>query len=170
MIPMTLCRSTLLSILFLFSSCYKNHLYVQQEKVDVRFLASSRVGTPDPRQKNPPEGQRLLIAWDFPLSVFREELILVTTVRLWDQSEEVKTYPLKRKRDSLAYFFPSKTEDKKILTYRVQVFNREGHLVEEWKHQFWRELINFEERAASADKSNEEVSSRLRHASVMETP
>lgn len=105
--------------------------------MDREFLASSHVGTPDPRQKNPPKGQRLLIAWDFPRSLFREELSLKATVRLWDQTEKVFFIPLERKRDAVALSFPCD----KILTYQVQVFNREKEEIEKWDHQFWTPLI-----------------------------
>lgn len=130
--------------LSLLASCYKSHLYVQQEKVDANFLASSFVNTPDPRQEDPPIGQRLLIAWDFPLSSFRKHLQLKTTVRLWDQSEKVYYLPLERKRDSTTYFFPNKAPslDKKILTYRIDVFTEEGEILESWEHHFWTKSIN----------------------------
>jgi hypothetical protein len=131
---------SLASLLFAWG-CYKNHLYVQQEWVNRDFLASVKVGTPDPRQADPPQGQRLLIAWDFPKSLFERRLTLLTTVRLWDQSETVITRPVERKRDGVALFFPSKNLQKQILTYRIQVFDQEGGLIETWKHHFWTELI-----------------------------
>lgn len=141
-------------------SCYKNHLYVQQEWVDRDFLASTKINTPDPRQAAPPEGQRLLISWDFPRSLFQEKLILVSTVRFWDNTEECLREPIERKRGYTAYFFPSA----KILTYRVQVFNVEGEAVETWEHHFWTELIDVD-----VDKSNS-VSSHPMQLSVIETP
>ncbi len=111
---------------------------MQQETVDVDFLASSHVKTPDPRQACPPEGQRLLIGWDFPRSLFKEELTLIVTVRFWEETQEVLYHPLERKRGYTAFFFPGE----KILTYRVQVMNRENEIIETWEHHFWTELID----------------------------
>lgn len=133
----------LLIFLFLFSGCYKRHLYVQQEWVDANFLASSKVHTPDPRQDHPPRGQRLIIAWDFPKSVFEKGLTMVATVRLWDNTQQVFRHPLIRKRDITALFFSNAVVDidRRILTYKVQVFAADGQEVEKWDHQLWTELI-----------------------------
>ena len=126
---------------FLFSGCYRHHLYVQQEYVDRTFLASSHVNTPDPRQAEPPEGQRLLIGWDFPRSIFKKELSIVADVRFWDDTEQKKVEPIQRKRGSHAFYFPKK----KILTYRVQVISKDQEIIEIWKHHFWTERIEIGE-------------------------
>lgn len=128
----------------LLTGCYKNHLYVQQEWVDRSFLASSHLNTPDPRQKEPPffegGGQRLLIGWDFPKSLFEQQLTLEVTVRFWDQSEQLFLLPLTYKRgaEALPFF---KKGGPKILTYRVRVLNKEKEVLETWEHQFWTEKI-----------------------------
>jgi hypothetical protein len=141
-------KSVFLGSFFLiaFASCYKNHLYVQQEWVDPNFLASSKVNTPDPRREHPPVGQRLLVAWDFPLSQFRRQLSLIATIRFWDDTEKILTQPLERKRDFAAFYFPNNCpeSDRRILTYRVQIVDREGCVVETWEHHFWTQLIDFD--------------------------
>lgn len=156
----------------LLSSCYKNHLYVQQEWVDANFLASSKVHTPDPRQACPPLGQRLIIAWDFPKSLFLEDLTLVATVRLWDNTEQVFSRHLERKRDVTALFFPRGTDcvDRRILTYKIAVFAANGEEVTKWEHHFWTELIEIGESSLSAHKMSDSVSSHPMQESVMDTP
>ena len=133
----------LLGILFLFSSCYKTHLFVQQEWINDSYLASKHVKTPDPRQKNPPFGQKLLIKWDYPLSLYKRDLSLVLTVRFWDNTQKNYVYKLKRKRGYTSYYFPvkSKNKDKEILTYNISVVDKEKQVVERWYHQLWTELI-----------------------------
>lgn len=162
-----------LALLFL-SGCYKNHLYVQQEWVDADFLASSKVHTPDPRQAHPPQGQRLLIAWDFPKSVFDRRLTLAATVRFWDNTQTTIVQPIERKRDSIAHFFPNDGQgaDRRILTYRVQIFAESGDLVETWNHQFWTELIDVDrhESFSSAHRMSDSVSSQPKQESVTDTP
>ena len=100
--------------------------------------------TPDPRQADPPQGQRLLVSWDFPRSVFKDHLTLVATVRFWNNTQTVLTHPIERKRDYTAFYFPNKDPDidRRILTYRVQVFTGDGRLLETWEHHFWTELID----------------------------
>ena len=136
------CKCVVISLIALLCcGCYRHHLYVQQEHVDRGFLASSYVNTPDPRQKDPPEGQRLLIAWDFPRSIFKKELLLSATVRFWDDTEQERIEPIQRKRGSHAFYFPKK----RILTYRVQVISKDQEIIETWKHHFWTERIDIGE-------------------------
>lgn len=150
----------------LLASCTQNHLYVQQEWATKDFLASSHALTPDPRQEIPFEEQRLLLSWEFPKSLFEKKLTLKTTVRFWDQSEKEIWIPVERKRDALALSFPS--QEKKLLTYRVQVFDAQGELVETWNHHFWTQCIDIDRSAPH--RSSEEVSSQPKQASVIETP
>jgi len=111
---------------------------VQQEWVDRNFLASSQVGTPDPRQAHPPEGQRLLVAWRFPKNLVDEGLNLVLTVRYWDNSEEVISRPITQSLSNTAFNF---FDGQKILTYRIDVVDRQEVVIETWEHQFWTKLI-----------------------------
>lgn len=143
-------------LLLSMSGCYKNHLYVQQERIDRTFLASSYVGTPDPRQAHPPEGQRLLIAWRFPYFLFQKELTLVTTVRLWNLSQEVFCQPLEQQRGSVAYYFPDDLPSNahRILTYRLQVFDQEGEEIETWEHHFWTDLIDVDQTILECGDKN----------------
>jgi hypothetical protein len=118
-------------------------LYVQHDRIDVSYLASTYVDSPDYRQKNPPNGQRISIAWDFPLSLYRENLTLVLTVRFWDNRQDVFVYKIPRKRGYTYYKFydDSNDKEKRILTYKVDIINEDGVLVDQWKHHFWKELI-----------------------------
>lgn len=146
--------------LFCLAGCYKNHLFIHQEKFDAYSLASARVESPDPRSDDPAIGQKLLIAWDFPKSLFDRGLTLNATIRLWDNQEQLIQIPIERKRDTTSYFFPSCN---KILTYRVQIVAQDGQLVDTWAHHFWTPLIQIEETNAS-------VSSHPKQSSVIETP
>ena len=114
---------------------------MQQECLDASFLASSRIGTPDPRQENPPCGQRLLIAWCFPEDLFLQHLTLQVRVRLWDNSEVLEKLVVTTKQSHKALFFPSTGQDRRILTYRIDVTTEEGEVIETWKHPLWTDLI-----------------------------
>lgn len=144
---------------------------MQQEWVDANFLASSKVHTPDPRMEHPPKGQRLIIAWDFPKSLFQEDLTMVATVRLWDNTQTVIRKQVERKRDATALFFANDQEgiDRRILTYLVQMVNREGQVVEKWEHHFWTELIDID-NCSSAQRMSSSVSSQPMQESVIDTP
>lgn len=162
----------------MLSSCYKDYLYVQQEWIDKDFLASSHIGTPDPRSQNPPKGQRLLVAWDFPPSIFRQKLSFFLTVRFQDQTQKVFFLSVKAKRGVESFYFPNLLEEKakNILTYRLVALNENGTIVAQWKHHFWTTLIDVDqeeeesESAASAQTSNSSVESKSKQESVTEQP
>ncbi|MBU6383394.1 MAG: hypothetical protein KGR16_03665 [Verrucomicrobia bacterium] len=157
--PIYTMRKLLIMGLFL-TCCYKDHLYVQQEWVDRNFLASTHVNTPDPRQACPPEGQRLLIAWRFPMNMVDAGLSLDLTVRLWDNQEEHFIRPITQSHGHAAFNF---FDHKRILTYKIDILNAQGEVIEVWEHQFWTKLID-------VDRSSSAVSSQPKQGSVMEMP
>jgi hypothetical protein len=160
----------LLLKLLLLTSCYKNHLYVQQEWIDEKYLASTHVNTPDPRKIDPPNGQKLLVKWDFPRSQFEQQLTMLITVRLWNNSEQIFSRSVERKRDYIDLFFPTEDKNLRILTYKVEVFTKDKELLEVWKHHFWTELIDVKDNRSSARQRSSAVSSQPKQGSVIETP
>jgi hypothetical protein len=147
------------------SGCSSHYLAVQQERIGRKYLASTHVDTPDPRQENPPRGHKLLISWDFPRSLYDKHLTLTAKVRFWDDEQEVLIRPIERKRGYADFYFP----DKKILTYRIEVQSKEGEVVSLWEHQLWTELIDVD-KASAAQRRRSSVSSQPKQLSVTETP
>ena len=143
---------------------------MQQEWLDEKYLASMHVNTPDPRKAHPPNGQKLLVKWDFPKSLFDRKLTALITVRLWDNSEQLFCHAIERKRDYLDLYFPTEDKNLRILTYKVEIFSQEKELIEVWKHHFWTELIDVKDNRSSASNRSSAVSSKPKQASVIETP
>lgn len=133
-------------LMLLLSSCYKDNLYVQQEWVDKSYLASSYVKTPDPRDKKPQIGQKIIISWDFPLSEYKKDLTIVLFVRFWNQTQKELTYKIERKRGYTDFFFENinREQNKKILTYRLDVVDKNNEIIRTWKHQLWTKQINID--------------------------
>lgn len=128
-------------------------------------MASSKVQSPDPRAELPFLGQRLIIAWDLPYSLFSEDLRWVATVRFWNHAQEEREGSIERRRDSTAIFFPEDgTLNTQILTYRVQVMSGERQ-VEVWEHHFWTDW-----NPKSDSNMSSSVSCQPKQESVMETP
>lgn len=151
--------------------CYSNGLYVQEEWVDQEFLASSKIGTPDPRQKHPPKGQRLLVGWDLPKSLYKMGLDLHISVWLWDNTIEKIVCPIERRRGAEAFFFSNDIagKDRRILTYKVEIVTFEGETMRTWEHHFWTKLISLDIRE-SAESNSDSVSSQPMQESVIDTP
>lgn len=125
---------------FCFSSCTNRYLTIQQEWIDENYLASVHAKTPDPEQKNITKGQKLTIGWDFPKSVFDEELSLNIQFLFWDNTLLKKCHHIFEKRDYISYFFPQ--EDYfPLLSYQIHVVDKKGKVIQVWTHQLWTELI-----------------------------
>lgn len=148
--------------LFLFSACGRSgSLSLMLDKVDARYLASTHVGTPDPRQAHPPQGQRIVINWFLPSRVIEQGASLKLHILFWNYTTQVVNYPLKKQRGSTEYFLLDEAFERKkgILTYKAEVVTAEGEIFSEWKHQLWVNLIDIEYEVAEPPEEN--PSSRL---------
>ncbi len=139
-------RVLLLWICLNLSGCTQHGFFVQKETIDRNFLASSHIGTPDPRQEHPLTGERLLIRWNFPPEVFAKDLLLIATVRFWDDREVIVTEPISKRIAFTTLFFAWSPEEpeKRILTYRVQAIAADGEVVGWWEHPLWTPLISLD--------------------------
>lgn len=129
-------------VTFIFCSCSRTYISLQEQLVDKDYLASSYVQTPDPEAKCPPCGKNILIEWNFPISVFRQNLCIFLTARLWDNTTRIYKYRISKKQGYVTMYFSSKNPNKKLLTYKVEVINAENQLVECVENQFWTEKVD----------------------------
>lgn len=140
---MRLSQSFILVFLFLFCSCGKYYLSVKRESVDQSNLASTFVGSPDPRQKNPPRGQELIMEWRLSRDFAEEGMTLVLDVLYKNYAQESFSYPISRRRGVITYSLlgDEYKEKEGLLTYKAEIRDKEGTVLHEWKQQLWTELI-----------------------------
>lgn len=136
-----------LFILLGLYGCSHNHLTVYTDYVSHHNLASYYIATPDPSQNNPPIGQRLIISWLLPKSYnCYEDIHLDVAIRFKNRKLVTFEVPICSHLDSFIY--PIMNEDYcetgGILSYKIDLV-ADGVVTEEWLHQFWVELIEFEE-------------------------
>lgn len=127
-------------LLLLFTGCQKYYVEVYKERVSRETLASTFAESPDPRQKNPPHGEKLLVTWRLPKEAVKNPLILVLQVVREDFSEVTEVYPVDKRRGLITYGL----EEKKILTYRASIQTLSGDVVEEWTQALWFSVIREE--------------------------
>lgn len=142
--------------LLLLAGCKQYYLSVNQEWVDVRYLASTHVKTPDPRQDNPPIGQKLILDWRIPQEIYEKKPEVVLDLILWDYTTRQVRIPIKRRMDFATYRLFNEEYEKSggILTYKAEIITQDGEVFREWKHQLWVQLITVtegEERAKQAE-------------------
>jgi hypothetical protein len=138
-----------LSLIF-FSSCQQYYLSICQEWVDVRYLASTYVGTPDPRQDHPPIGQMLILDWRVTKEIFQKNPEIVLDLIFWDYTTRQVHIPIKRRMDFATYRLFNEDYEKTggILTYKAKIVTQDGMVFREWKHQLWVNLITMDQETA----------------------
>ncbi len=133
----------LAALLALTFSCSQGHLFVTTRYLDHSYLASSHVGTPDPRQCAPFCGQELIIHWDLPPAYMAcEKLHFLLFVRFGNATQEIVKIPIARSRGNYVYRLLNAAYRQRggIATYKVEVRSDEW-VLETWTHQVWTELI-----------------------------
>ncbi len=138
--------------LFFLPGCRQYYLSICQEWVDVRYLASNRVSTPDPRLEHPPVGQMLILDWRVPKEIFEKKPEIVLDLILWDYSTRQIKIPIRRRMDFDTYRLLNEDYEKTggILTYKAEIVTEDGEVFREWKHQLWVNLITINQESASA--------------------
>ena len=141
--------------LLLFSGCRQYYLSVCQEWVDVRYLASTNVSTPDPRQNHPPIGQMLILDWRVPSDIFQKKPEVVLDLVLWDYTTREIRIPIKRRMDFATYRLFNEDYEKTggILTYKAKIVTEDGEVFREWKHQLWVNLITVKDDTPLKEES-----------------
>lgn len=143
--------------LLLLSGCKQYYLSVNQEWVDARYLASTNVSTPDPRQSHPPIGQMLIVDWRVPADVLKKNPQVVLDLILWDYTTREIKIPIKRRMDFETYRLFNEEYEKSggILTYRAKIVTEDGDVFREWRHQLWVNLITVKDEAPSGNDSGQ---------------
>lgn len=129
-----------------FCGCEKYYLSVKREMMNRNSLASTYVGSPDPRQKDPPKGQELMMEWRLPEEALQENPILVLDLIYKDYTKGKICHPIDRKRGIFTYALlnPEFREKGGFLTYKAEIRSEQGAVMKQWKGQLWAELIEIE--------------------------
>lgn len=130
-------------LLLCLCGCEKYYLSVKHEYVDKSKLASTYVGSPDPRQKSPPKGQELILEWRLPMGTVDDKMTLVLDVLYKNYTQTTICYPVSRRRGVIIYSLLGEEYKEKegLLTYKAEIRDEEGTILQEWKQQLWTELI-----------------------------
>lgn len=130
------------------TSCFQKQLVVQTRYFSHEDLASFYVNTPDPLQNDPPFGQSLLIFWQLDRDSCRSKNIEITyRIRFRNKTEIQESLKVNKLSGFYTYsiFNDDYFNSGGILTYKVDLIV-DGHIVEEWRQQLWKELIIFDNK------------------------
>ncbi len=163
----------LLFCLFSLAGCDKYYLSLRQVPVDAEYLASSKVGSPDPRQSNPPYGQKVVMEWAVPPELLNEEPRLIFNVLYRNHTQEEIIYLIEDRSGMEVYSLLNEDYRSRggLLSYHAEIRTKNGEIYREWTHQLWVHLITFDDESSSeAIRTSDSVSPQLRQGSVTETP
>ena len=129
------------------AGCRRYYLEVSQQIINQATLASTHVGSPDPRQCPPPYGRRLIISWQVPKEIFDPNPHLDLNVMFWNYTEERYTFTMEAKRGYVLYSLigDEYLEKRGILSYKAQLVTQSGQVYRSWKQQLWVDLIKVED-------------------------
>jgi hypothetical protein len=136
----------LLFCLCAFTGCEKYYLSLRQVPVDSEYLASSHVGSPDPRQLSPPYGQKVVIQWSVPPELLEQKPEIVFHVIYRNHTQEEITYPIEERSGMEVFSLLNEEYRSKggLLTYEALIRTKQGEIYREWKHQLWVHLITLD--------------------------
>lgn len=125
-------------------SCQKYGLLVHQQRIDASYLASTHVGSPDPRQKCPPHGQFIIVEWWVPPPLLKYQPRVVVHLLFRNYTEKIVEFPITRRVSYEIYPVLGCEFDETggLLTYKAEIVICEGEIYREWKHQMWVQLID----------------------------
>lgn len=140
-------KKILLGIILLLCGCTTGAITVSKQRIDRNFLASTHVKTPDPRQDNPPKGERLLINWRLKEEVLSKSPKIILHLIFWDYEEKIETYPINKMSGLICYDLLGEEfmKTKGLLTYEAQIVLDDGSIYATWEHQLWVNLIKVDE-------------------------
>ncbi len=106
-------------------------------------LASTHLGTPDPRQLDPPLGTKILISWAVPTELLEQNPKILLHIIYKNYSEERFSYLIDAPKGSKIYSLLGDDYLQKgdILTYRAAIVREDGSICREWLHQLWVNLV-----------------------------
>lgn len=138
--------------LFLLGGCQQKALLVYQQTITPAYLASTNVGSPDPRK--PPKGQMLIAEWWIPRSILQECPVLQLEILFCDYSQEVVCFPIESRVGYETYSLINQAYKDRggFLSYKAEIVNQEGEVLADWKHQLFVQLI--EEGEPIAERSS----------------
>lgn len=160
-------RVCFLVLFFALAGCEQAALVLHQQKVSPIYLASTNVGSPDPRI--PPNGQMIVAEWWIPAKIRDLNPILRLHILFQDFTQTCVEFPIRNRVGYETYSLINDDFKKTggFLAYRGEIVTADGQVYADWEHQLWVRLIEIEE---DTEEMSSAVVEKSRHASVIETP
>lgn len=135
--------------LLILTGCDKYYLSLRQVPVNAQYLASTHVGTPDPRQAHSPKGQKIVLQWAVPPELLQKKPQIIFHAIYKDHTEKTIVYPIDSRLGYEVYSLLDEEFEKTggLLTYCADIMTEDKQVYRQWKHQLWVNLITLDEES-----------------------
>jgi hypothetical protein len=101
------------------------------------------VGSPDPRQADPPCGQKVVLQWAIPPELLSEEPRLIFHVLYRNYTQEEIVYPIEDRSGMEVYSLLNEEYRSRggLIAYQAEIRTKNGEIYRKWTHQLWVQLI-----------------------------
>ena len=145
---------------------------MHKQTIDAKYLASTNVGSPDPRRCDPPKGEMVVAEWKIPKELLADDPKLVIHFIFNNFTQRSISFPI---TSSLGFKDYKITRDdfkktKGILAYKGEILTKDREVFREWTHQLWVNLIEIEDDKEAAARISSLVAEKFKQPSVMDTP
>lgn len=130
---------------FFFASCGPHFVIVKDEILTKQRLASTFAKSPDPERVKFREGRKLIVEWLLPYEERKtEDLKLRLHLVYGNLEQEIVEYPVTMWAGFITHLVldPKFTENKGLMTYKADIINKEGNVIESFKQQLWVSIID----------------------------
>ncbi len=136
-------RWLLFLLVSLLTGCETYYLDLGSIDVDRKYLASSHIGSPDPRQEHPPDGKRISISWKIPRDLWRQDPKIILTILFvnFEKRELELSVPTRTGHHSYFLSAVDLKEHGGLLSYRADLLLPSGEIYRSWQQQLWVEPI-----------------------------
>ncbi len=150
-------RQASFCLLLFLTSCGSSALVLHEQRITPYYLASTHVGSPDPR--TPPKGEMVVAEWWLSKQARDENLSLVINVLYRDFTTRTITFPIQSRigYEVIQVVNEEFEETGGFLAYRAEIVTPSGEVFADWKHQLWVKLI-------SVDEKSEDLTDRISSA------
>ena len=128
---------------FFLSGCTSGYIQVSKIKTDKLTYASRFARTPDPRELNPPKGEKLYISWSVPVDIKPHFYRLKVDIIYRNLSTETLLFPLRRRAGSriIEVLGDEYKEKEGYLSYKMEIVDLDGNVISDYTHRMWVDLI-----------------------------
>ncbi len=126
--------------------CSSHYVSVVKVPVDKTSLASTYAGTPDPKAKVVPKGEKLYISYRIPFSMSTDDLKIRLKVIYKNLEQEEKIFPIYHRIGAVGFDLVGDKFKKTsgFFTYKAELLDKDDHVIDCNQQRMWVDLLKLD--------------------------